>query len=417
VFGRLLWRSMLARRARVLLALLAVLLGVGVVTALATLSLQLGDDLARSLRAAGPNFVVLPEGALWKPETGDAESPRRAGLSLPETTVDVLQTTYWKNNILAAAPELDVAVRIADVPATVTGTWFDHGVRIENGTWRTGLVALRPLWRVAGRWPDEAGAGIALGRSLAARLRARVGDTRWVRSGGGARPVRVSGVVSAGGIDDERAWVALPLAQSLAGRPGECDRVLMSALVAAEPRMPAPDRARDPAGYEKFMCTAYPTNVAHEIQQHLHGAEVVPMTEAVAGEARVVARLNLLMLLLALAALTASTLGLLSTSMATVLERATELALMRALGASAMQITTLLLTETLIVSLAGGALGWGTGTAVAAAIRGDAFAAPAAAQPLLLPLALVLAALVALLGTFAPLRSALRMPPVEVLHG
>jgi putative ABC transport system permease protein len=163
--------------------------------------------------------------------------------------------------------------------------------------------------------------------------------------------------------------------------------------------------------------TAYPANVARDLALALPGAEVVPVTELVAGEAGVVGRLHLLMLLLALAAITASTLGLASTTTATVVERAREFGLMRAMGATSTQLATLLLAETLLVSLLGGALGWLAGTGAAALIRGDAFAAPASAQPLLLPAALAVAACVALAGTLGPLRLALRLDPVQVLRG
>ena len=63
MFRRMLLSSLAARRARLALGLVAVSLGVGVATALGTLALQVGDDLARTLRAAGPNFVVLPPGS------------------------------------------------------------------------------------------------------------------------------------------------------------------------------------------------------------------------------------------------------------------------------------------------------------------------------------------------------------------
>src|SRR5207244_11057643 len=119
-----------------------------------------------------------------------------------------------------------------------------------------------------------------------------------------------------------------------------------------------PDPARDPKGYERFMCTAYPANVAADLSHAIPGTEVVPITELIAGEASVVRRLHLLMLMLALAALTASTLGLLSTTTATVIERGREFGLMRALGATSGQLAVLLLAETLLVSLAGGGLGW-----------------------------------------------------------
>lgn len=418
----MLWKSLGRRRARVMLALLAVALGVGVTTALATLSLRVGDELARELRAAGPNFVVLPAGARWALDMGGATiEPARAGFALSESTVARLKTTFWKNNVLEAAPELEFDATLDGTKAPLVGSWFDRAVAIEGGTWRTGLSPLRPHWPVAGRWPREDESAIVLGRALAVRLGAASGDTLVAATRGGGASVVVSGIVDAGGLDDEKGWVPLALAQRLSGRTGEIDRVLMSALVLPESRMPAPDPRREPAAYEKFMCSAYPANVAKEIGEHLANADVLPMTEVVAGEASVVRRLNRLMLLLALAALTASTLGLLSTTTATVVERATEFGLMRALGATSAEIATLLLSETLLVSLAGGVFGWLLGGLAAGLIQTRAFAAPIAgvhafAEPLLLPLALVLAIAVALLGTLVPLRVALRLDPVEVLH-
>ena len=212
------------------------------------------------------------------------------------------------------------------------------------------------------------------------------------------------------------AWAPLERVQALTARAG-VDRIWMSALVRAPSKKPAPDPKRDPKGYERYMCTSYPVVVARVVAENLAGAEVLPMTEVVTGEGEVVGRLNLLMLLLALAALTASTLGLLSTTTATVVERAVELGLMRALGASAGQIAVLLLGETVLVSLAGGALGFWLGAIAAVAIRGHTFGTASPVQPLLFPLALVLSLALAFLGTLAPLRLALRVDPATVLRG
>src|SRR5262249_2287820 len=156
------------------------------------------------------------------------------------------------------------------------------------------------------------------------------------------------------------------------------------------PARPAPDPRRDPKGYERYMCTAYPRVIARELSHAVPGAEALPLAEVVAGEGRIVGRLHLLMVLLAAAALAASVLGLVSTTPATVRERRAELALLRAIGAAPRQLTTLLLAETLLVSLAGGALGWLLGSLAALAIRGGAFGQPALFPPLLLPVALIL---------------------------
>jgi putative ABC transport system permease protein len=417
MLARLLLGSLRARRSRVLLALLAVTLGTGVATALGTLALQVGDDLARTLRAAGPNFVLRPEGAAWRPEAGGDTHVARAGVALPERAVAAMKSTFWRHNVLEAAPELDVTLRAAGQSIEATGTWFVRDVACGDGSWHTGLASLHPMWRVTGAWPAESAQAIALGTACARRLHARIGDTLVVDAGGGREQLLVTTLVEAGGLENLRAWLPLALAQRLARRPGELDRVALSALVKPESHAVAPDAHRDPAGFERYMCTAYPANVAHDLARAIPGTEVIPMTELVAGEAAVVRRLHLLMLLLAGAALTASTLGLLSTTTATVVERAREFGLMRALGANSSQLAVLLLAETLLVSLAGGSLGWLAGTGAAAAIRGDAFAAPVAAQPLLLPAALLVASAIAVAGTLAPLRVALRLDPVEVLRG
>src|SRR5262249_20552132 len=149
---RLVWSSLAARRSRVLLAMLAVTLGTGVATALGTLALQVGDDLARTLRAAGPNFVMRPEGASWRPDAGGDLAVARAGVALPESAVAALRSTFWRNNVLEAAPELDVRVRIGPRTVDATGTWFEREIATASGPWRTGLARLHPRWRIEGAW-------------------------------------------------------------------------------------------------------------------------------------------------------------------------------------------------------------------------------------------------------------------------
>jgi putative ABC transport system permease protein len=418
VFRSLVWSSLSARRARLALALMAVTLGVGVATALATLAIEVGDDLARTLRASGPNFVVLPAGARWPVDVGGASlKPARAGLSLPESTLAALKQSFWKNNLLEAAPEIAVTARLGGADVPLVGTWFDRVIRTRDGVWRTGLARLRPNWTVEGRWPGEQGDEVALGRELATRLGLEVGDGVKLTLEGRTHRARITGIVEADGLESRRAWAPLEHVRALAGRPEGLDRVWLSALVRPAPRTPPPDPARDPAGYERYKCSAYPFNVAEELAGRIPDAEVLPASEVMAGEGHVVERLNMLMLLLALAALVASTLGLLSTTTATVVERGVELGLLRALGASSRQIAALLLGETLLVSVAGGALGWLLGTLAAAAIRGESFGAGTTMNPLLLPVALMLSLGVAAAGTIGPLRMALRLDPATVLRG
>jgi putative ABC transport system permease protein len=418
MFARLLMRSLEARRARLGLALMAVSLGIAVAIMLAALSLGVGDDLARSLRAAGPNFVVLPAGARWPLDLGGARfEPARAGAALGDTVVPALRGTFWKNNLLAAAPELVAPASAGDVPITLIGTWFDHEAGSPGESWKTGVAPLHPVWRVSGRWPREGADEIALGKQPASRLGAHEGSTITLRIAGVPRTLTVSGIVTAGGPEDALAWAPLDRVQSWTGRGTEVDRVWLSALVRPEPRRAPPDPRRDPRAYETYECSAYPNNVARTFRARLAGADVLPMTEVVAGEAEVVERLNVLMVLLGLAALTASTLGLLSTTTATVVERREEIGLLRTLGASSRQLAALLFGETLLVSVLGGIAGWAIGNAAALLVRGGSFGGSGALQPLLLPVAVALAGAVAVVGTLGPLRMALRVEPAGVLRG
>jgi len=396
---------------------MAVTLGVSVAVALGALTIEVGDDLARTLRAAGPNFVVQPVGASWSPDLGGVDvRPARAGLALSESALDGIKRSFWKNNVLEAAPELDLGVSIDGTPVVLVGTWFERDVALEDGPWRTGYARLHPNLELTGHWPREGADELALSRELAERLSRRIGEPVTVTRAGVSRRFVVTALVS-GARADEAAWAPLSATQALAGRKGEIDRLWLSALVRPAPRTPPPDRLRDPAAYERYMCSAFPANVARTLASEIPGAETLPLSEVVAGEARVVSRLGFLMITLTLLTLGASVLGVVSTTTAAVLERGAELALLRSLGASRGGLASLLLGETLVVSLLGGTVGWLLGSELASLIRSHSFASAGGFHALLLPAAWTVAIGVGVLGTLVPLRLALRLDPATVLRG
>jgi hypothetical protein len=218
MFRRMVWASLRARRARLALSLVAVMLGVAVTTALATLALQVGDDLARTLRAAGPNFVVLPAGARLPLDLGGVEFlPPRAGLRLDETAVAGLKTGFWRNNVLEAAPELSLEATIDGHPATLAGAWFDQDVPGAAG-WRTGVARLHPDWQLSGRWPHDGALEVVLGRDLATRLDVHPGQSVQLAAPGQAATTwRVTGTLGATGREGERGRVSRARRRSRAG--------------------------------------------------------------------------------------------------------------------------------------------------------------------------------------------------------
>src|SRR5262249_18742703 len=156
-----------------------------------------------------------------------------------EGSVAALKASFWKHNVLEAAPELAFDATLDGTPARVLGTWFDCELATGDGAWRTGLSRLRPRWTVEGRWPREGADAGALGRDLARRLNAAPGGRVIVAARTGDTSARerwlVTGVVSAGGYADQEAWAPLERVQALAARRGQLDRVWLSALLRGNP--------------------------------------------------------------------------------------------------------------------------------------------------------------------------------------
>jgi len=439
VFPRLLRRSLSVRRGRVALGILSVAMGTSVAVAFAGVSLVLGDRLARSLRAYGANIVLLPEGGSMAVELAgtDYRPPVVTG-SIADTSLVHIHETFWRNNILGYAPELGavgVVARPQDddraVTAGIVGTWFRRDLRTPSGDpFAAGITTVAPWWKVTGRYPREDPSvdpvECVVGRSLALRSGLQVGDSVMVvpaaRDAGDAAPgldgahtLAVVGILETGGIEEQSLYVPLAALQRWLGRPHQVDWVLVSALI--KPGFPpAPDASRDPKGFERWSCTPYVTSVAYELDRGLPGVEARPVRQLVEAEGVIVHRLNLLMLLLTLAALVGAALGVTSTMTAMVVERTPEIALARALGATRAAIGGLLVSEAVLIALAGGLVGGIVGIGLAQIAGRAAFGLSVPFHPLVLPLGLLVALAVAGAGSWAPLRRAWRLSPAEGLR-
>ena len=438
MFTRTLTRSLVRRPQRVLVAVLAVAMGVGMAVALASVSLVLGDRLGRTVRQYGANLVLVPRGADLPLEIAgmDYAALVDAGtVAIPESSLATLGTFRWRNNVLGFAPQSYAAAQVGNhgvdvggsTRAAVIGTWFDRVLPAESGTTRrAGMMSIAPWWKVEGRLPVEGDRAsgnppeFLVGRRLAQRLDLSPGYRLVLEIDGASLPGvegTVSGILDAGGFEDDHVYVPLALLQRLTHTEGEVRKVLVSALVIPGEAPPMPDPAKDLEAYERWTCRPYALTVGREIEGAMGGGvSARPIAQLVRGEGRLVGRLNLLMLLLTGAALTAAVLGVMSTMIASVVDRNGEIALLRAIGASRADVTRLVLGEALAVALLGGALGFFVGGGLAQIVGRGAFGTAVDVQPLLAPAALALAAFVCLLGAWLPVRKATAIDPAYALR-
>ena len=412
----------------------ALALGMGVVTAALSVSLDVGDRLAKEFRSLGANLVVTPQADSLPLEIGGVDyRPVNSGAYLPEADLPKLKTIFWHNNIMGFSPILEVPIE-AWSPASQTwitpvvaghtsliGTWAQHRVEIPDGaTYLTGVVKTNPWWGVQGQWFGEDSLQCVVGVNLSRRIGAKIGDDLNVSSGDHAKWVtlKVVGLLSSGGSEDETVLAPLSIAQQLAGKPEQYRKLYVSALTKPEDDFARRDpKTMSDGEFEKWSCSPYVSSIAYSIKQVLPGADVRVIRRVAEGEGQILTRMRMLLWLVTGAALLAAVQAVGASSAASVIERRTEIGLMKALGAGSGTVGFLLAAEQLLLAFVGGGVGYALGIILARLLGEKIFGA--APQPSLIVFLVViaLAAGVTVLGSALPLRRASQYEPAPILRG
>ena len=112
-----------------------------------------------------------------------------------------------------------------------------------------------------------------------------------------------------------------------------------------------------PVEYDRWYCSPYISSISHQMQQQFPGVEVRAIRQVAEGEGRILTRVGGLMWLVTIAALFAAALAVGATSATSVLERRSEIGLMKALGASHRAVGAFFVAEQLLLALVGGVAG------------------------------------------------------------
>lgn len=440
---RLLKETFWRRRQRVAVALLAIVIGSSLATALFAVYADIMDRMSQEMRSYGANILVSPKSeTLDISIAGASYSPAQEPSYLKESDLPRLKTIFWHNNILGFVPSLTVTARAGrDMePVALTGTWFEKEVTIPKGTqirssfaqptaassdssFRTGVKKVSPWWRIAdGRWPEDSAKGEALlGQALSLRMGLGVGDSLRVERGGTERDMTVAGILSTGGPEEDQIIVPLAVAQELASAPGAVGRVLVSALTLPKDKLAADLRNKKPeemtpAEYEKWYCSPIIDSITTQIKEVLPGSNSQAIRQVSEAEGGFLVRIQWLMLLIAIVALAASALAVMTAMTASVMERRGEIGLAKALGAMDSQVATIFLAEAGAMGLLGGLLGYGLGMVLAVFIGGQVFGSAIWPQPGVAAASILLGVAVALAGSALPVRRAMSVEPVTLLR-
>lgn len=312
------WRNLIRRPMRTVLALGGLAVAMAVLACLSAFGRGYRQTLGAELNRMGMQLMLVPLGC---PFEAAAQVLKGRGLenSLPEAA---LARAREDPAVAVAAPLL-----MAAVPRPREGR-TDLWVGLDESA-----LALKPWWRAHTGQPwfrdDDS---VILGAEAAAIELRHPGDHFYSPETG--RAFVVAGVLSRSGTsDDSLFFVPLKTAQAMFAQPGRLTAVAI--------------RLRDPTQWHD----------AAQRLQSIPGAQVVTLTEMMGTFLNLVGAVRTLLRAIAIAALTAGALGIFNTLLAAVVERTSELSLMRALGASRTQIFALITLESLCLAGAGSVAG------------------------------------------------------------
>jgi putative ABC transport system permease protein len=375
--------------------------------------------MSRELRAIGANLVITPQEDSLDVEIGGVNlKPPSDGAYLNEADLPKIKGTFWHNNITGFAPMLPVTVSLdrdgTKQDVTLIGTYFARKLSFGKEDFTTGVRTIYPLWRVSGSWPDDNSHDILLGERLAAYFGDKAGDEVTLAG----QQLRVSGILSTSGAEDDQIVAPLSVAQEILGKPGAVRRVYVSAITKPEDAL----ARRDPKSlsgpiYDRWYCSPYPQSIAYQLMEAIPHSHAEQIRQVAQNEGTVLKRIEGLILLITLAALLASALAV-SAAMATaIFERRAEVGLMKALGAGKFSVAAIFFAEATLLALLGGVVGFGIGALLAHQIGRSIFSSQISISPVLLPVILVIAVIVTFAGSVAAIRRAVQMDPVFALRG
>lgn len=285
---------------------------------------------------------------------------------------------------------------------------------------------MRSWWDITeGAWLDETSAdaadGIMVGTALATEKGWTKGDKVMLTGTNAEQEVTVTGIYDAGGDEDMQIFAPLDLVQALTDREGKVASIEVSALTTPDNEL-AKRAARNPGAlssrdYETWYCTAYVSAICYQIQEAIPNAVASAVRQVADSEGAILDKTQLLMILITALSLIGAALGISNLVTASVMERAKEIGLLKAIGARDHSITGVIMIEILVTALLGGIVGYFMGFGFAQLIGRSVFGSAIEMKAKVIPIVAVLIGLVTLAGSLPAIRMVLRLRPAEVLHG
>ncbi|GDZ51817.1 hypothetical protein MCC02035_05100 [Bifidobacteriaceae bacterium MCC02035] len=155
----------------------------------------------------------------------------------------------------------------------------------------------------------------------------------------------------------------------------------------------------------------------YQIEEVIPGSVAKQVRQVAALQGDVLQKTQAVMVLMTVLSLVAAAIAVANLMAASIGERGSELALLKAIGATDGAVSRLMLAETAVISLVGAIVGALLGSGVAQIVGHVVFGSGITMRPMVFVLVFVLLTLTVLIASFSSIRSILGLKPAEVLHG
>jgi putative ABC transport system permease protein len=387
-------RNVLAHKARLLMTVLAVMLGVAFVSGTLVFTDTLGNAYRKQSAKSYDNVAVAVT----------TYADQTDGQKNSNIDAKTLEKIRGLDGVAGATGRVSGFAGVADQDGKLIGNgWSNTGANFAPG--KDGKDAAYTFTDGSGPVKDSQ---IALDKDSADKGKYRVGDTVRVATNGPAKEYTLSGVFTTedGAVNAGGSLVLFdtPVAQKLYLQPGYFKDVTIAAAAGASDQKILDEvKPLLPKDAEAQTGQQLADDQAREIEQGL-------------------SNLNTMLLAFAAIALFVGIFLIANTFTMLVAQRTRELALMRAVGASRRQVKRSVMLEALVVGALAAVIGFVLGIGLATGLRSamGSFGAKVPAGPLVvsptaIASALAVGVLVTVLAAWLPARRAAKIPPVAAM--
>ncbi|NYT02747.1 MAG: ABC transporter permease [Methanosarcinales archaeon] len=378
-------RNLGRRKGRTALTVLGVAVAISLLFSLLSFNSGYESQLNREIDSLGVHLLAVPKGCPY-----EAASLIMHGGVIPKyLSAQDLASVREIDGIKIASPMLLHQFYVSGSPHVV------YGVRINE------TLLLKPWWKVEGRFfsDDEAGV-IMVGHSLAEKENLTVGQK--IPFGPQREEFQIVGILDrTGEQDDQFHFLPLAEAQRIFRKQ---DRITTVAVKVEDVREIS--------------------RIAGEMEK-IPSVQVVTMAQITGTIMNLAASARTLLLSVIAVALVISAFGILNTLLMSINERAQEFGMMKAIGASGLDIGRMVMAETVFLTAAGGLLGVGASLVgsglIESLVKSWLPYAPGGsflfADPALLAFCLLFSVLMGLICGLYPAVKSSRTSPMEAIRG